>query len=208
MILIVILVVSCYYAWKNYEHRQRMDDGNVSCTGCLSPEQESAFKRENAGETADGQSEHKFDFRGTEQDRHNGENGRRFDDGGGQPVPDNDPNQRFRIPERDGGYADDRGHDRADDRGFDHANDHRFDDQQRRFDDPGRRSDRPDFGRDTLQPIPPNGAAFAGRGEYQWYREGNLTWRLNTETGASCVAYATLEEWRKPLVFTHGCGRG
>lgn len=213
LILIVILVVSCYYAWQNYQHRQTMDRGNVTCTGCLSPDQESAFKRENAGEGADGQVEHKFDWKGTEQDRHNGDS-RRYDEGGGQPVPDNDPDQRFRVPIYGNGNGNGSGYDR--DHNPDHNQDaqRRNDDPNRRYQEPPRRFDEPQYGRDgrygqdTLQPIPPNGAAFAGRGEYQWYREGNLTWRLNTETGASCVAYATMAEWKKPLVFTHGCGRG
>jgi hypothetical protein len=47
---------------------------------------------------------------------------------------------------------------------------------------------------------------FGGGGVYQWYRQGNLTWRINTQTGASCIVYATMEEWRKPIVMQHGCG--
>ena len=59
---------------------------------------------------------------------------------------------------------------------------------------------------DTLSPTPPNGMAFGGSGKYQWYRQGNITWRINTQSGSSCIAYATMEEWQKPLVYTHGCG--
>ena len=61
---------------------------------------------------------------------------------------------------------------------------------------------------DSLPPNAPNGAAFAGTGAYQWYRQGDLTWRVDTKSGASCVDYATIEEWSKPLVYSHGCGRG
>ena len=58
---------------------------------------------------------------------------------------------------------------------------------------------------DTIQPNPPNGMTFGGSGHYQLYRQGNLTWRLNTDTGESCVVFATEEEWRKPQVFRSGC---
>jgi type IV secretory pathway VirB10-like protein len=59
---------------------------------------------------------------------------------------------------------------------------------------------------DTVAPNPPNGLAFGGTGKFQWYRQGSLTWRVNTESGSACIAFATLEEWRKPIVYTHGCG--
>jgi len=53
----------------------------------------------------------------------------------------------------------------------------------------------------------PNGMRFGGTGTYQWYRQGNLTWRIDTASGRSCIIYATLEEWRKQIVYSHGCGR-
>jgi hypothetical protein len=59
---------------------------------------------------------------------------------------------------------------------------------------------------DTLSPHPPNGMAFSGSGKYQLYRQGDLTWRLNTDTGQSCILFATDEQWRKPRVFRNGCG--
>ena len=59
---------------------------------------------------------------------------------------------------------------------------------------------------DTISPNPTNGMVFAGRGKYQVYRQGNITWRLNTETGQSCVLFATDEEWKKPRVYHAGCG--
>jgi hypothetical protein len=59
---------------------------------------------------------------------------------------------------------------------------------------------------DTIAPNAPNGLAFGGTGKYQWYRQGNLTWRIDTANGMSCIAFATMEEWRKPIVYTHGCG--
>ncbi|MFC6645057.1 hypothetical protein ACFQBQ_05505 [Granulicella cerasi] len=59
---------------------------------------------------------------------------------------------------------------------------------------------------DTLSPDAPAGMAFGGSGKFQWYRQGNLTWRINTQSGATCIAFATMEEWEKPIVYTHGCG--
>lgn len=60
---------------------------------------------------------------------------------------------------------------------------------------------------DTISPNPPNGMTFSGSGRYQLYRQGNITWRLDTETGRSCVIFATDEEWRKPRVYRTGCGK-
>jgi hypothetical protein len=58
----------------------------------------------------------------------------------------------------------------------------------------------------TISANPPNGMMFAGRGKYQVYRQGNITWRVNTETGQTCVLFATDEEWKKPRVYQAGCG--
>ena len=58
---------------------------------------------------------------------------------------------------------------------------------------------------DSIVPNPPNGMTFGGSGHYQLYRQGDLTWRLNTDTGETCVIFATDEEWRKPKVFRAGC---
>ncbi len=60
---------------------------------------------------------------------------------------------------------------------------------------------------DTLPANPLNGMAYSGSGHFQVYRQGNLTFRLNTDTGESCVLYATNEEWRKPQVYGHGCAK-
>ncbi len=60
---------------------------------------------------------------------------------------------------------------------------------------------------DTIAPNPPNGMVFAGTGRYQLYRQGNITWRLDTNTGHSCIIFATDEEWKKPRVLRAGCGR-
>jgi hypothetical protein len=60
---------------------------------------------------------------------------------------------------------------------------------------------------DTISPNPPNGMVFSGSGRYQLYRQGNITWRLDTETGRSCIIFATDDEWKKPRVYKAGCGR-
>lgn len=58
---------------------------------------------------------------------------------------------------------------------------------------------------DSIAPNPPNGMTFGGAGHYQLYRQGDLTWRLNTDTGETCVIFATDEEWHKPKVYRAGC---
>lgn len=59
--------------------------------------------------------------------------------------------------------------------------------------------------RDSIAPNPPDGMKFGGSGHYQLYRQGDLTWRLNTDTGDTCVIFATDEEWRKTKVYRAGC---
>jgi hypothetical protein len=58
---------------------------------------------------------------------------------------------------------------------------------------------------DTISRNPQNGMVFAGSGKYQLYRQGDITWRLNTDTGWACVLFATDEQWAKARVFDHGC---
>ena len=60
---------------------------------------------------------------------------------------------------------------------------------------------------DTLPANSPNGMVYSGSGHFQVYRQGNITYRLNTDTGESCILYATNEEWRKPQVYSHGCAK-
>jgi hypothetical protein len=60
---------------------------------------------------------------------------------------------------------------------------------------------------DTISPNPPNGMTFSGTGRYQLYRQGDITWRLDTNTGQSCVLFATDEQWKKPRVYRAGCGK-
>jgi hypothetical protein len=60
---------------------------------------------------------------------------------------------------------------------------------------------------ETISRNPPNGIVAAGSGKFELYRQGDLTFRLNTETGDACVLFATQAEWRKSLVYEHGCTR-
>ena len=60
---------------------------------------------------------------------------------------------------------------------------------------------------DSIDPNPPNGMRFSGSGRYQLYRQGNITWRLDTNTGSSCIIFATDEEWKKPRVRHDACPR-
>jgi cytoskeletal protein RodZ len=58
---------------------------------------------------------------------------------------------------------------------------------------------------DSIAPNPPNHVAFGGTGKYMWYRQGDLTWRVNSDTGASCIAFATMQQWARPVVYQNGC---
>ena len=60
---------------------------------------------------------------------------------------------------------------------------------------------------DTLAPNAPNGVRFSGTGKYLLYRQGDITYRLDTDTGFSCVLFATDEQWKKPRVYRDGCGK-
>jgi hypothetical protein len=58
---------------------------------------------------------------------------------------------------------------------------------------------------DSINRNPQNGMIFAGSGKYQLYRQGDITWRLDTDTGWACVLFATDAQWAKARVFEHGC---
>jgi hypothetical protein len=58
----------------------------------------------------------------------------------------------------------------------------------------------------TISRNPPNGLVVSGTGKFQLYRQGDITWRMNTETGEACVLFATEAMWRRSLVYEHGCG--
>jgi hypothetical protein len=59
---------------------------------------------------------------------------------------------------------------------------------------------------DSIPRNPPNGLAFAGSGKFELYRQGDITWRLNTQTGDACILFATDTQWRLHRVYQAGCG--
>lgn len=59
---------------------------------------------------------------------------------------------------------------------------------------------------DSIPRNPPNGLAFAGAGKFQLYRQGDITWRLDTQTGNTCILFATDAQWRRSRVYQSGCG--
>ena len=58
---------------------------------------------------------------------------------------------------------------------------------------------------DSLPAQPAEGEKFGTGGRFQLYRQGDMTWRLNVETGESCILLATDEEWHKERVYRSGC---
>jgi hypothetical protein len=61
-------------------------------------------------------------------------------------------------------------------------------------------------GSDTLSRNPPNGIVVPHPGKYQLYRQGDITWRMDTNSGDACILLATEAQWHKTLVYDHGCG--
>jgi hypothetical protein len=59
---------------------------------------------------------------------------------------------------------------------------------------------------DTINRNPPNGVVVARPGRYQLYRQGDITWRMDTNSGDACILFATQAQWHKTLVYDHGCG--
>ena len=60
---------------------------------------------------------------------------------------------------------------------------------------------------DSIPRDPPAGMAFGGSGKYQWYRQGDITWRIDTNSGAACIDFATMDQWARRIVYSHGCHR-
>jgi hypothetical protein len=59
---------------------------------------------------------------------------------------------------------------------------------------------------DTIRRNPPNGEIFGGSGRFQLYRQGDITWRVDTQTGHACILFATDAQWSQTRVFDYGCG--
>lgn len=195
LVLLIVLVVAGVYAYKRWKGGDSLGNGNVTCvTGCDTPEEKAQFAKQNAGETADGNSDHK--------DLRNEHHADPLSGGGPQdvsnPVPGAATNQ---VPTRSGQLGADL-----------KADLHNDEDRLRREED--RLRSRPTSEMNGAMPVSDsqgvnvtNGMRFGGTGTYSWYRQGNLTWRIDSSTGRTCIDFATLEEWRKQIVSSHGCGR-
>ena len=169
VILVILLAVGGYYLWQHH-HEEQADGGEVHwVNGKPSPEEEARFKKENAGETADGNSEHK-----TMTARQDDATG--FQDGAQTPVaPATAPAATGTTavapaPASPAAAT------------------------------PAPAAPTPPTTNyasiapaQTYSPAPvgmptsdsqsanaPNGMRFGGSGTYQWYRQGNLTWRIDT----------------------------
>jgi len=169
-------------------HENQMADGAVTCTGCMTPEQKARYDKEDSGETADGQSEHKNRTTRQEDKVANPLGAVAAGKVAPAPAPPIAPapvavTNTVTPPVAPAPKP-----------------------------APAASFFSPASGAaptaDSQSPNAPNGVRYAGSGAYQWYRQGNLTWRVNTATGGSCIAFATMDEWRKPIVYSHGCGRG
>lgn len=196
LVVVVLICVALWYGLTQWKTNRYDTDGSVRCVqNCDTPDQKAAFAKINSGDTADGQREHKD--RTAREDAAAVAAGFPSSDSGqaGQGYGDNQVVPNVVPP----------GQTASDDR----------------YSVSGAKSpitSAPVFVQpqaapaglpmgDSRLPDAPNNLRFAGSGSYQWYRQGNLTWRVDTTTGQSCVIYATMEEWRNPVVRRHGCVR-
>ena len=193
IIFVVAVIVGGYYLWQHYAAQRQMADGAVTCSGCMTPDEKARFDKENSGDTADGQSERKNES--ARQSAAEIASGGTGDGGTGTPVnsapaaarnaaaPAASPGNVTNGPPipAAGSYAISSG---------------------------GAPVGGPLPTSDSQSPSAPNNLHFEGSGAYQWYRQGNITYRVDTVSGSSCIAYATMDEWRKQVVYSHGCGRG
>lgn len=192
------MCVGGYFIYDHFHQEKLSANGDVSCTGCMSPEESARFAKENSGETADGQSEHKTRTA-------------RAEDAAGNPGGAVAAGQVAPTATTSGAATPAAATTTPAAAATTTATPAPVSQPAMT---PGAYtvgSGAPPAGlpaSDSVPPNPANGARFTGSGSYQWYRQGNLTWRVDTVSGRSCIDYATLEEWRKQIVSSHGCGRG
>jgi hypothetical protein len=174
-----------YKFWQTQQEKVRIESGDITCQGCLEGDAKARYEREDHGETADGGSEHKNETARQAAERAvAGTNGTAQGAYSGPGATSSSM-----VPPAEN------------------------------YDAQGVGAGQPPVQVPTAgQPggVPmtdsqaanaPNGQRFAGSGAYLVYRQGNITYRLDTTTGRSCIIYATMEEWRKPIVMSNGCGR-
>jgi hypothetical protein len=193
-LMLLALCIGGFYVYQHYHQEKQLANGDVVCTGCMTPDEKARFDKENSGDVADGQSEHKIRTYRAEEAAGNPEGAAAT----GQPAAAPAPSAATAIPTPTPASI-----------------------------APAPAAAAPSApvqqvtasgvvgsilsnlpSGDSQTPNAPDGQRFGGSGKYQWYRQGNLTWRVDTANGASCIAFATLDEWRKQIVSSHGCGRG
>ena len=185
IVVAIAIVVGIIYGYQHYKQEKQADSGAIHWqSGEPTPEQKAAFDREDHGDAPDGQSEHK-----NETARQAAAEAATPTQMPAQNVPQG--TAREPLPQRIGTDI--------------RKDDARLDSHFGGNDAPAMQAGAPAY--DTAAPNAANGMRFGGSGSYQWYRQGNLTWRVDTTTGHSCIVYATMEEWRKQIVMSHGCGR-
>ena len=187
IIVLAAVIILGFLMWKRHNETQELANGDVHCDGCMTPEEHARFLKENAGETPDGASDRKNktarEEAATDFQDAAGPGGERFvsDSAASASGAAGTSGVQDAAGVQSSGIKPQPALTLANGANVPAT--------------------------DTLPPNPQTGASLAGSGTYQWYRQGNLTWRINTATGRSCIIYATMEEWRKPIVSSHGCGR-
>jgi len=191
-LILLVLCVGGYFMYDHYHQEKAMGNGDVTWdSGQPSPEEHARFLKENAGETPDGQSEHK--------EHTASEDATVAATGAGEvgPAGKNDTTAAVTTPPAPTPSA-----------ATPTAPASKTDTVLGAVGLGSNAAPANLPTSDSVPANPANGARFSGSGTYQWYRQGNLTWRVDTASGRSCIDYATMEEWRKPIVSSHGCGRG
>ena len=192
LLVLIALAFGGYFFYEHYHQAGADENGEVTCQGCMTPAEKARFEKEDHGETADGQSEHKSRSAGVDA---------------GAGVPDAAMPAGASATEVAAGAAA---------LGLSAAN--ALTAQAGAVAPPAAQPIRGNIATGTaaVAPMPatdsqpanaPNNVRFSGSGQYQWYRQGNLTWRIDTRSRRSCIIYATMEEWQKQIVMSHGCGR-
>lgn len=180
IVVLLAVLTGGLLLWRSHHDAQELASGDVHCEGCMTPEEHARFLKENAGETTDGGSDRK-------NKTARGEAATDLQDAApaNGSAQTNAPGVSGTATRSAGGQSSEV---QAQQPAFTLTN------------NAGQRNS------DTLPPNAQNGAHVGGSGPYQWYRQGNITWRIDTATGRSCIIYATMEEWRKSIVISHGCG--
>ena len=184
LLLLVAICVGGYWYYQKYKREQANTDGSYTCVGCLPPDRAAAYAKYDHGEGPDPEAS-KSSSSQTPALNQSSQSASAADNPAGYTSSGAGNNQATPVVIQPGNTSVTRPTLSA------------------------TPMNNPTPAMDSIPPNPQNGIRFggSGSGNYQWYREGNLTWRINTQTGTSCIIYATQEEWRKRTVMEHGCGR-